>query len=120
MSFLQDTKEWSKTWNAIVDTGAHTTLIPEYIWEKLYYEPLSESLFLGIKSNLLCSVPCKVAKIYTYLLDEENNTTKPFIIHAYLAKSNDVPLIFGVSTALERFDLSINYKNKTGFLANDE
>jgi len=119
ISFLEETKEWSRIWNAFVDTGAHTTLIPEYIWKRLYYEPLSESLFLGVKSNLLCSIPCKVAKVYTLLIDEKNHT-KPFIINAYLAKSNDVPLILGVSTSLDNFDLVIKYREGKGYLENHE
>ncbi len=116
ISFLDEDKKWSPIWNAIVNTGAHTSLIPKYIWESLLIEPLSESLFLGIKSNLLCSVPCKIAKVATMLLDKEGGKTKPFIINAYLAKSNDVPLILGLSSALERFSLKIDYQKKEGAL----
>jgi hypothetical protein len=116
ISLLEEDKSWSPIWNAILDTGAHTTLIPKYIWEKLYYESLSESLFLGIKSNLLCSVPCKVARVMGVILDEEGHNTEPFIMNAYLAKSNDVPLIMGVSTAMDRFQLNIDYPNRKGFL----
>lgn len=113
---LNEDEKWSTPWNAIIDTAAHTSLIPSYIWEKMYHEPLSESLFLGIKSNLLCSVPCKVAKVYAALVDLEGNCTKPFEMNAYLAKSNDVPLIIGVSTALTRFNLNVDYKNEKAYL----
>ncbi len=116
ISFLEESGDWSRIWHAIVDTGAHTTVLPEFIWKKIYFEPLSESLFLGVKSNLLCSIPCKVAKIYSMILDQNENKTKPFVMNAYLAKSNDVPVILGVSTALERFNLSIDYKNLKGNL----
>lgn len=116
ISFLQENNQWSPAWNAIIDTGAHTSLLPRYAWENLNHEPLSESLFLGIKSNLLCSVPCKVARIAAVIYDEEDNSSKPFIMNSYLAKSNDVPIILGMSTALENFQLNINYTNKTGFL----
>lgn len=116
MSFLEDSKKWSPLWSAILDTGAHTSLIPKYIWEGLFYEPLSESLFLGIKSNLLCSVPCKVARVGAMILDGKENRSRPFVMNAYLAKSNDVPLILGVSSALDRFSLNIDYKAKKGTL----
>ena len=120
MSFLDDSKKWSPLWNAILDTGAHTSLIPKYIWEGLFFEPLSESLFLGIKSNLLCSVPCKVARVAAVILDQDSNRSRPFVMNAYLAKSNDVPLILGLSSALDRFSLSIDYKNKQGTLYEPE
>ncbi|PKL15310.1 MAG: hypothetical protein CVV50_00530 [Spirochaetae bacterium HGW-Spirochaetae-6] len=119
VSFLTEDERWSRTWPAIIDTGAHTTVIPEFIWRDLSYEPLSESLFLGVKSNLLCSIPCKVAKIYAKILDQQNQT-KPLLMHAYLAKSNDVPLLLGISTALENFTLNLNYKKQTGYLKIDE
>jgi hypothetical protein len=86
----------------------------------MYFEYLSESLFLGVKSNLLCSVPCKVARVITTILDEKNQMTKPFLMNAYLAKSNDVPLILGISTCLDRFSMQIDYKNRKGFLIDNQ
>ncbi len=29
---------WSKLYEAIIDTGAHTSVIPRYIWEGIYVE----------------------------------------------------------------------------------
>ncbi|HOJ50326.1 MAG TPA: hypothetical protein PKW55_05895 [Spirochaetota bacterium] len=112
---LNSDKTWSYSVPAIIDTGAHTSLLPKYLWENSDYEYISDSLFMGVKSNLLCSLPCKVGKITIALLDTEGNF-HPIDIIAYLSKTNDTPPIIGVSTLMNKGKVCIDYKNRKGFL----
>jgi len=38
---------WSKLYEAIIDTGAHTSVIPRYIWEGIYVEEKVDHSFKG-------------------------------------------------------------------------
>ncbi|MFQ6062505.1 MAG: hypothetical protein ACE5J9_04930 [Methanosarcinales archaeon] len=42
---------WSKLYEAILDTGAHTSVIPEYIWKKISTECITDHLIQGIVAN---------------------------------------------------------------------
>jgi len=107
-------KKWSFPFPAMIDTGAHTSLLPKYLWENAEYEYVSDSLFMGIKSNLLCSLPCKIGRVSIAMIDDQGNSCNLNII-AYLSKTNDAPPIIGVSTLLDKGRLYIDYKKKEGF-----
>ena len=39
---------WSELYEAIIDTGAHTSVIPRYIWEGIYAEEKAGHFIQGI------------------------------------------------------------------------
>ena len=46
---------WSKLYEAIIDTGAHTSVIPRYIWEGIYVEEKVDHSVQGIVPKEECA-----------------------------------------------------------------
>lgn len=94
---------WSKLYEAIVDTGAHTSVIPKYIWEGIYVEERVEHSIQGIVAKAECNLPVKVGIIRGVLFDEMLNHTKESEFYEFCALEDKVPLILGFKGLLERF-----------------
>ncbi|MBI4162291.1 MAG: hypothetical protein HY513_01295 [Candidatus Aenigmarchaeota archaeon] len=54
---------WSKPYPAIVDTGAHTSLLPFSIWKNLIHENFGKHKMFGISKNSECGISVEVGKI---------------------------------------------------------
>lgn len=100
----------------IVDTGAVVSLLPRAIWEQLDIEFLGSHQVKGIVKKKECILPVKIGLVKTKLLDEQNNQTPTFTSLVYCADSNEVPIIFGMKDALDKFKIEINTKQKQGYL----
>ncbi len=100
----------------IVDTGAVVSLLPKTIWEQLDIEFLGSHHVKGIVKKKECIVPVKIGLAKTKLLDEQNNQTPSFTSLVYCADSNEVPIVFGMKDALDKFKIEINAKQKQGHL----
>jgi hypothetical protein len=99
---------WSKLYEAIIDTGAHTSVIPKYIWEGIYVEERVEHSIQGIVAKEECNLPVKVGIIRGVLFDEILNHTKEVEFYAFCALEDKVPLILGFKDLLERFAIHFN------------
>ncbi len=64
---------WSKTRDAIVDTGAPISVIPLDIWTDIENEILTEHEIQGINPRKECALPALIGKATCILLDEEGN-----------------------------------------------
>ena len=64
---------WSELYEAIMDTGAHTSVIPKYIWEEIYAEEKADHSVQGIVPKKECSLPVKVSTVRGILFDDELN-----------------------------------------------
>ena len=57
---------WSELYEAIIDTGAHTSVIPRYIWEGIYAEEKAGHFIQGLVPKEDCSLPVKVHDLLQY------------------------------------------------------
>lgn len=95
---------------AIVDTGAHTSVLPRHIWQSLEREVHTDSAKLGgINNRPECQIPALIASITCHLTDRGGNRTADTKIPAFLAKSDHVPIILGFASLLERFGTYFHY-----------
>jgi len=107
---------WSKLYEAIIDTGAHTSVIPKYIWEGIYTEEKVDHFVQGIVTKEECSLPVKVSIIRGVLFDDELNHTNEVEFYAFCAMDDRVPLILGFKNLLERFMICFNISSGMAYL----
>jgi len=107
---------WSELYEAIIDTGAHTSVIPKYIWEGVQEEEKAEHSIQGIVVKKECSLPVKVSIIKGMLFDEDFNHTKEVEFYSFCAMGDRVPLILGFKGLLERFTICFNISSGVAYL----
>lgn len=107
---------WSKLYEAIIDTGAHTSVIPRYIWEGIYADEKVDHSVQGIVPKKECSLPVKVSNIRGALFDDELNHTNEVVFHAFCAIDDRVPLILGFKNLIENFTIHFNIKSGVAYL----
>ncbi len=107
---------WSKTFDAIVDTGAPLSVIPLDMWLDIDPEILAEHEIQGISPRKECTVPALVGNVKCVLIDDEANQSKELKILSYLALTNLVPLIIGFRNILEIFTFHSNYSINEAYL----
>ena len=107
---------WSKLYEAIIDTGAHTSVIPRYIWEGIYAEEKVDHFVQGIVAKKECSLPVKVSIVRGVLFDDELNHTKEVEFYSFCAMDDRVPLILGFKGLLERFAICFNISSGVAYL----
>jgi hypothetical protein len=106
----------SKLYDAIIDTGAHTSVIPRYIWEGIDAEEKVDHFVQGIVAKEECSLPVKVSIISGVLFDDDLNHTNEVEFFAFCAVDDRVPLILGFKGLLERFTICFNIRSDVAYL----
>lgn len=104
-------KDWSQTYQGIIDTGAHTTVVPYSIWKSAEQEILGKHYVKGIVPEN--QLPVKVGLLQCVVLDSKGNFSKPMKIRAFLASIDTIPLILGFKDLLEDFEIRINFKDES-------
>ncbi|PXF61449.1 MAG: hypothetical protein C4B59_04225 [Candidatus Methanogaster sp.] len=99
---------------AIIDTGAHISLIPFQTWEGLGADVIADHHTGGVVPGE--TMPVKVGYVKAMLLDEFGNESQEIRFLAYLALTNSVNLLLGVKDMLERFTLHIDFANDDAYL----
>jgi len=107
---------WSIPMDAIIDTGAHTSILPKSIWKVIRTKKTGSFDIQGISSKKECRVPCGVGQITAQFIDELGNTSKELKITAFLALTDEVPLIIGFKDILSEFKACFNQKKDIAFL----
>ena len=97
---------------AIIDTGAHISVLPLSIWRLLDLEIIGSSKLRGIIPKEECEVDVSVGIVKCLLLDEEGNQTNEMKVHSLLALTDAVPILIGFKDLLDRFMLHSNYPNE--------
>ena len=100
---------------AIVDTGAFISLIPRSIRENVCHEKIARHTVKGIVPKKECSIDVIIGRIKLRLIDEENESDE-IEIYAYLALTDEVPLIIGFKDLLTKFKLCIDFQKDTAFV----
>jgi hypothetical protein len=106
----------SKLYDAIIDTGAHTSVIPRYIGEGIDAEEKVDHFVQGIVAKEECSLPVKVSIISGVLFDDDLNHTNEVEFFAFCAVDDRVPLILGFKGLLERFTICFNIRSDVAYL----
>ena len=99
------------TYPAIVDTGAHISLIPKRIWSTSKVKILADHYVRGLIPKPECKMGVKVGEISGYLVDQEGITSK-YKFLGYLAPTNDVPIIMGFRELLTKFRVCFDYPDE--------
>lgn len=99
---------------AIVDTGAHISVLPFFIWKELDAEILAEHYMSGVVPDK--KIPVNVGYLKARLIDEIGNESKEIRFLSYLAFTNKVNLLLGMRDLLERFDMHINFNRNEAYL----
>jgi hypothetical protein len=107
---------WSIPMDAIIDTGAHTSILPKSIWKSIRAKKTGTFDIQGISSKTECRVPCDVGKITAQFIDESGNVSKELKMTAFLALTDEVPLIIGFKDILSEFNVCFNRKKNIAFL----
>lgn len=107
---------WSQPYSAIVDTGAHTSLLPLSIWKYLIYEKSGEYRMFGIAKNDECGIPVEIGKVTCIIVDESGSQTKELNIVAFLAGTDKVPLIIGYKDVLEKINVVSRFSQDIAYV----
>ncbi len=107
---------WSTPMDAIIDTGAHTSILPKSIWKGIKTKKTGSYDIQGISSKTECRIPCDVGQITAQFIDESGSISKELKITAFLALTDEVPLIIGFKDILSEFKVCFNRKKNIAFL----
>lgn len=102
--------------HAIIDTGAFVSIIPLHIWQGLALSISADSVtFGGINPHPECQVPSVLGQVTGILVDRESHLSPECVFPAFLAKTDQVPLILGFANLLSRFKICFDYDNGEAF-----
>lgn len=114
--FVQADGRLSESRDAIVDTGAHTSVLPFSLWQQLAVEIDEEGVaFGGINDRPECRIPASLGKARCFLTDETGQLSPELNIPCFLAKTDRVPLILGFANLLSRFKICFDYEDDEAF-----
>ena len=107
-------KGWTLPYPALIDTGAHTSLIPKRIWYDLPVNKLAEHYTGGLVPKPECKLDVDVGEVSFALLDRDN-ITKRYRVLSFLMPTDDIPLIIGFKDLLSEFKICFDYnENRAG------
>jgi len=107
---------WGDPEEAIIDSGAPTSVIPFSMWQRLAITRITTYEVSGISPEPECKIPVVIGKVGCILLDEKGNKTRELEIHAYFALIDKLPLILGFQDVLSDFNICFNYKENKAWL----
>jgi len=106
---------WTKPFPAIIDTGAHTSLVPFDIWSICKTKILANHHVRGLVPKKECKIDVQVGELTGALIDRKN-LSKRYKFLSYFAPTNEVPLILGFKELLSKLKLFVDYKNNIAWL----
>ncbi len=99
---------WTEAEYAIVDTGAHTSLLPSSLWKELGVQILADYFVRGIVPKKECTLEVQVGWVKGKIVDKEGNSTPEMKFRAFLAQTDNIPLIVGFKDLLDKLRLDID------------
>jgi hypothetical protein len=91
---------WTDFEAGVVDTGAVVSLFPAGFWRCAEYQLIGDVQVSGAVPLEQCRIRAKLARVCCTLSDGIA-VIGPFNIHAYLAESDEVPLLLGVADLIQ-------------------
>ena len=108
---------WSKPYSGIIDTGAHLTAIPSSMWEKIsFIQKIGKSKLFGLSKRKECALQGELAIVTLILIDEMGNQTPELKLMAFLAETDQIPLILGFNGLLEKVSLHLDYAHAIAYI----
>lgn len=107
---FKTTLGWSQPYSAIIDTGAHTSVIPLSLWKEFVHQKIQRYKIFGISKQEGCSILGDIGKVNLMVVDENGNQTKELEIYAFLAETDQIPLIIGFNGLLENLKVNFDFK----------
>ncbi len=98
---------WSNPRLAIIDTGAHTSILPLTVWEEADVEIFGDHFVRGLVPKEECVLSVKVGWVDAVILDRFGNQSSKLRFRAYLAPTDDIPLIIGFKDLMDRCELRL-------------
>jgi len=108
-------KSWSRSFFAIIDTGAYISLLPHDVWKNADVEIIGTNYWLrGLVPN--SKFPVKLGRVKCVLLDSKLNISDGIGMLAFLSDSEQMPLILGFKDVLEKIKMFIDCKNNEAYI----
>ena len=108
-------KDWTMPYPALIDTGAHTTIIPKKIWLDLSINKIAEHYVRGLIPKEECKLDIDVGEVEILICDKIKHTNKMKIL-SYLAPVDNIPLILGFKDLLSKFKICFDYEQNVAFI----
>ena len=86
------------------------------MWKEISVTRIIDHKVAGINPRPECSIPVIIGKVSCILLDEYSGKSRELEIHAYLAMTDEVPLIIGFKDLLTRFKLCIDFPENEAWI----
>jgi len=113
---FKTTGGWTGAEDAIIDTGAHTSLLPLSLWQELDVKILADHYVRGLVPREECRMDVKVGWVTGIIVDERGNATPEKRFRAFLSSLDNVPLIIGFKDLLDKFIIHIDSTEGIGFI----
>jgi len=108
-------KDWTMPYPALIDTGAHTTIIPKKIWSDLSINKIANHYVRGLIPKEECKLDIEIGSLEILVCDKVKHTKKMQIL-SYLAPVNNIPLILGFKDLLSKFKICFDYDKKNAYI----
>ncbi|MBI3319182.1 MAG: hypothetical protein HYZ89_01150 [Candidatus Omnitrophica bacterium] len=105
----------SDPYQAIIDTGAPTAIVPLSLWSQTHVNRLKTFSLQGLVARKECAIPV-IAGIIGAVLEDRHGHQVKRSFRAYLAQTDDVPLILGMQDILAESKLFLDLKTETAWL----
>lgn len=101
---------------AIIDTGAHISLVPFSIWKNAKVEHITDHYLQGVIPKKDCTIPVSIGRVSCVLLDRQGNVSSELEMLAYLALTDEIPLVLGFKDLLSRFKVCFDYDKREAYI----
>lgn len=102
---------------AIVDTGSYWSVVPRELWTLCAVDIIEpNSPIIGFAPDEVCHIPASIGKISGIIFDDEGHETRLLTFPAFLAHTDDVPLVLGFADLLSEFQVRFDYRTKSAYL----
>lgn len=114
---LKTSRGWSEPYSGIIDTGAHISAIPSSIWkEGVIALQKGKYVLFGLSKKQECALHGEIAEVTLIVVDEVGNQIGELSLPAFLAETDQIPLILGFSGLLEKVSLYFDYKQNVAYV----
>ncbi len=111
VQFEQEDGSWSQVHDAMVDTGAFVSVVPQFIWRSLKRVVRAEDIYFGgVSQRKVCQIRSDFGVLVWRLTDAKGRLSSPLTAPAFLAKTNRVSLLLGFAGLLDKLEMHFNYE----------
>lgn len=104
---------------AIVNTGAHTSVLPFTVWREADVMILGDHSVRGLVPREECVLEVKVARLTGVIVDGKGHTTDEITFRAFLAPTDQIPIVLGFKDLLEKFEVSFDFAKRSAYIESE-